>query len=159
MQTTDGDSIKVRQVGQIGMIVKDIDAAVQFYKRFFGVNQIVAFDVPDAHCELKGKPCTYDMKMGFTMLGDLQVEFIQEVKGPSPYSEFIARHTEGIQHLGYYVDDLDAELASITAAGIGVYAQGELLGTRWAYLDTGTSGGGVIQELLEKHKRRPSRKK
>jgi methylmalonyl-CoA/ethylmalonyl-CoA epimerase len=148
-----------RKINQIGIIVKDMDAAAEFYKKFLGVDQIGTLDVPDATCELKGNPCTYHMIMGFIMLGDLQIELIQEVEGPSPYSEFIARHGEGIQHLGYYIEDLDAELMNAAADGIEVYARGEINGTRWAYLDTEIGGRGVIQEFIEIRKHRPARKK
>ena len=148
-----------RKVNQIGIVVKDLDSAMEFYKQFFDVGVINTLEVPNYHCELKGELCTYSMKMGFVMLGDLQIEFIQELEGSSPYSEFIARQGEGVHHLGYYVADFDTELARVADTGIMPYARGELMGLRWAYLDTEASGGGVMHELIEVSQKPAHRKK
>ncbi len=49
---------------------------------------------------------------------------------------------EGVDHLGFNVDDLEGEVANLVAQGAKVTAQG----TGWVYLDCGT---GVIIELIK----------
>ena len=44
-----------------------------------------------------------------------QYELIEPLEGPTTYHEFLAQRGEGLHHLGYYVDDIDTEIARMAA--------------------------------------------
>jgi hypothetical protein len=76
------------------------------------------------------------------------MELIQAESGDNIYWEFFEKHGEGLHHLGFVVDDLDAELAKAKEQGIPVLMYGKVDGGGFAYLDS-TETGGVIMELLQ----------
>ena len=55
---------------------------------------------------------------------------------------------EGVDHLGFKVDDLEAEVANLVAQGAKVIGQRP---GQWAYIDSGAPGG-VIFEFIQKRK-------
>ena len=73
------------------------------------------------------------------------------MKPPNIYADFLARHGEGIQHLGMPVDDLNAAIARYQKLGYAVWQSGAWgdLGKprsgRYAYMDTDAIGGVVVE--------------
>ena len=63
--------------------------------------------------------------------------------------EFLEKHGEGVNHLGFLVDDLDAETAKLVGKGFRVISSGKTLsGGAFAYLDT-DKVGGIVFELIQ----------
>jgi len=56
---------------------------------------------------------------------------------------------EGINHLGFLVDDIDREVAKLVKKGFKVISSGKFLtGGGFAYFDTGKVGG-ILFELIQ----------
>ncbi len=53
------------------------------------------------------------MKLALAQLGPVMCELIEPVQGPSSYEEFLNEHGEGLHHLGYFVEDIDAEISNM----------------------------------------------
>jgi methylmalonyl-CoA/ethylmalonyl-CoA epimerase len=147
-----------RKVNQIGIVVKDMDKAVKMYKDILGLENIQVLERPPEICTLCGQEVHFRLRTGFAMLEGLQIELIQVVEGRSPHSEFLEQHGPGVHHVGFYVDDIEAEIAKAMQSGITIYARGEFMGTKFVYLDT-IATAGIFQELIQLPKPRVRTKK
>jgi len=143
--------VKLPPVQQIGIVVKDMDKAIEHYASTFGIGP---FRVIDGNMEgvlLRGKPINTKIKVAFAKSGPLQVELIQPVEGKNIYTEFLDSKGEGLHHLGFQVDDLEAMLVELAKEGIRpiFYQSLPYIGIAFAYLNSDKIGG-VIFELIER---------
>ena len=134
----------------IGMVVKDMDQAV---KRFteLGIGPFTPRILPaDAREKYRGKPFSpaERVKIQITRIGNLELELIQPLEGNSPHREFLEAKGEGIQHLGFVVDNLKTEVESLTQKGSSIVLTSEFKnGGGVAYLDL--DAAGLIVELVQ----------
>jgi hypothetical protein len=98
----------------------------------------------------RGAPLAFDMSVAIAQWGELQIELIQQHDStPSIYSEFAARHGEGLQHVGVMTPSLDDHLVRLKVNGIEPVQWGATAtGMRFAYVGTDAHPGGMI-ELIE----------
>lgn len=135
---------------QIGVVVRDIERAAAFYERLgigpFSegpsahtlVRKIYGADAPDV--AVKGL---------IAQMGDVEFELLQPVAGKGIQAEFLERHGEGVVHLCAYTDDIDGDIADLTALGHEVISYGEVSdGGRFAYFET-REVGGLVLELFQ----------
>ena len=83
--------------------------------------------------------------------GAQRVELVQPATPDSPVSAFLAKRGGGLHHLAWRVDDLEAAIAHLLAAGIRMIdetPQPGSEGTRVAFVHP-HSTGGVLMELVE----------
>ena len=67
--------------------------------------------------------------MAFGRSGPLEIELIQPVSGEGPHQEFLDAGNEGMHHVRFRVDDLDARVAELEAELVAMrQREGELLG-------------------------------
>ena len=146
--------VKLPPVQQACIVVKDIDRAIEYYTSTFGMGPFSVLDVDMEGVLLRGKPISAKIKVAFADSGPLQIELIQPVEGKSIYTEFLDSKGEGLHHLAFQVDDLDALLAELSKEGIEPIWHQRLpqFGIAFAYLNTARIGG-VIFELIEVKKR------
>jgi len=137
----------VRKINQIGIVVKDLEKAVKFYQDFLGISFNIIPRPPES-CELHGQTSNFCLKTALGNVDGTQVEIIQVMEGQTAHTEYLKQHGEGVHHFGYFVDDLDAELAKCTSMGIGIISKGEFMRTKWAYLDS-ESVSGIVHEFIE----------
>jgi methylmalonyl-CoA/ethylmalonyl-CoA epimerase len=105
---------------------------------------------PDAREKYRGKPFQPGRRVTIqtTRIGDMELELIQPINGKSPHQEFLERKGEGIQHLGFIVDNLEEEVKRLTAKGSVVILTSEFKGGGGvAYLDL--DAAGLIVELVQ----------
>ena len=104
-----------------------------------------------------GEPTEYKMRVALSYFGSTRIELIEPIAGDTVYSDFVAEHGYGIQHLGVLVEDMDAALAEARAAGIEMTMDGSGFGLdgdgHYAYLDTEKLIGTTI-ELISRPKNR-----
>ena len=133
-------------VGQIGVVVKDVDRAIAFYQSAFGLGpfDVMEIGAPNVWDRDEEKPIK--ARLAFADLGGVQLELIQILEGDSFHLEFLREHGEGIHHLGFFVKDFKAKLEQAKAMGFTVL-QADPFGMAYAYLDTRQTGG-IIFELI-----------
>lgn len=135
------------QTYQIGIVVRDLDEAVEHFERA-GIGPFS--DGPSAsttHREVFGTPApTARVRGKVAQMGPVEFELLEPVSGPSVQGEALAARGEHALHLCAYTEDLDAEIERMTAAGFPVISYGELDdGGRFAYFDTRQVGGLVLE--------------
>ena len=138
-------------VMQNAFVVRDIEAAVGYWSGKVGVGPFYCLEhIQFGDVYFRGAPLKFDMSVALAQWGNLQIELIQQHDdAPSIYSEFLARHGEGLQHLGVLTPSLDEHLARLKPLGIEPVQWGATAtGMRFAYVDTDRHAGGMI-ELVE----------
>ncbi|NND67432.1 MAG: hypothetical protein HKN19_07590 [Halioglobus sp.] len=148
MSTDIQQQLDLPKLDQVGFVVRDLDAAMALYEPMFG-----PFDTMDPG------PMTYDyrgseeecnMRLAFGKSGDVEIELIEWVEGGCPHKEFIDAGREGMHHLRFRIDDLDAKVAEAETIGwraIWTKRYGE--GLAVAYLER--DGDPLFLELFENH--------
>jgi catechol 2,3-dioxygenase-like lactoylglutathione lyase family enzyme len=144
-------SIAGGPIVQICWVTDDLAATERLLSEQFGVGRWTR--IPDVRfgpgsTTLRGAPvdCTLHVSLGYA--GDLQLELIQPVAGPSIHREFLDAHGPGLHHVCFEVDDVDAACAAAEAAGVPVLMRGSMMDgeIEFAYVD-GRAGGAPYVEL------------
>ncbi len=147
-------------VGQVAIVVKDLDKTVKQYHDVFGIGpwHFYTYEKPLVKkMSFRGKPADYSMRIALSYFGPSRIELIEVKHGNSVYQDFIDEHGYGIQHLGFRVDDMQSALQQAEEAGFKMIMDGSGFGPdgdgHYAYLDTESDFGTMI-ELIETPKRR-----
>lgn len=141
-------SVKLPKVSQLGYVVGDIEKACKYYESTLGIGPFCPpFEVDMSGAVFKGRQVQTKIKVAFVQSGDVQIELIQPVEGRNPYTEYLAKHGDGIHHLGFAVTDMDAMKAEFAAAGLQPVFHHDMGVMQFAYYDT-SAIGGVMTELL-----------
>jgi catechol 2,3-dioxygenase-like lactoylglutathione lyase family enzyme len=134
-------------VTQIGMVVQDMDKAVQYYSEWFGVGpwRVVTPEIVDR--TYRGKPAEYRLQLAFAEQGNLQWELIKVLQGPTIYEEDLGKDGEGLHHVRCRVDNLDDRVETFKKLGIEVIFSGRRTDVRskFAYIDTRSIAGLTIE--------------
>jgi hypothetical protein len=136
---------------QNGFVVRDLEAAVQHWSGRLGVGPFYVLEhIPFGPVFFRGKPLALDMSVALAQWGEIQIELIvQHDTAASIYTEFSARHAEGLQHVGVMTASLDEHLECLRPHGIEPVQWGATAnGMRFAYVDTDAHPGAMI-ELIE----------
>jgi methylmalonyl-CoA/ethylmalonyl-CoA epimerase len=128
------------RIDHIGVAVEDIDAALELYES--------AFEMALAHRET-----VEDQGVEAVLLdvGDGHVELLRPLGHETAVGKFIERKGPGLHHVAYAVDDIDATLPKLAAAGIELIDSEPRVGireSRVAFLHP-RSTGGVLTEIVE----------
>jgi methylmalonyl-CoA/ethylmalonyl-CoA epimerase len=128
------------RIDHIGIAVNDLDAAVQLYGGPFGMAEQHRETVEEQGVEAV-----------LLEVGDGHVELIKPLSEDSGVAKFIARNGEGLHHVAYQVDDIDAALEKVRDAGLRLIDEKPrtgIRGSRVAFLHP-KSTGGVLTEIVE----------
>lgn len=137
------------ETNELGFVVRDATRVATAFQQLFDAEPPVILDATVSQ-DLTGRPIpSYSVRIAFLTLRQLQLEFIQVLKGrPAIYCDFLNRCGEGLHHIGVNVPNLDAALRQMKTAGFRILWSGNIYGTRWAYLDTALKLGTIL-ELIE----------
>lgn len=103
----------------IGLVVRDLDATTRLYSEMLGV--------PRWHCwenEREGLPTNADtagqrgkIRVAYGRLPGQTIELFQPLGGTTIWSNFLRDRGEGVQHIGFWAQDLEATLQAAVARG------------------------------------------
>jgi len=139
-------------VVQVGIIVRDIEQKLDSYCAIFGLEKrpdvTITAPVEQAHTVYKGESTPARAKLAFINMGQVSIELIEPVDGPSTWQEFLDRHGDGVHHIAFNIQDTPRVVSFLNGFDIPTAQQGEYTGGMYTYLDS-TPQLGVILELLE----------
>ena len=138
MANTGTRQFKPVAVGQISYAVKDIDSVVNAWSSLYGMGPWTYKE--NGGKDAKGRP--WKIRMAFAYIGPLQIELVQCTEGRIFQSRFLDTWGEGLHHIGFYVDDVDAEAKALIGKGAKLLIQDP---GNFAYLDGGGVGGGIFE--------------
>lgn len=128
------------RIDHIGVAVEDIDAALALYRD--------SFEMELAHRETVE---SQGVEAVLLDVGDGHVELLAPLGPDTPVGKYMAKNGAGLHHVAYAVDDIDAALKGIAAAGIQLIDSEPRVGirdSRVAFLHP-RSTGGVLTEIVE----------
>ena len=120
----------------MGFVYKDIEKQAKIMEEIYGLSKFLIIPIGEAPTEYKGKKGRTKARLGFSQLGDTQVELIEWREVDSPYKDFLEQGREGLHHIGIYVDDIDPFIDEFKRKGIGILFSGAIGKGRFAYMDT-----------------------
>jgi len=137
------------RIGQVGVLVRDMGRAVEYYQSL-GMGPFEPLNITVIQRNVYGKPADDVVNLArATQIGQVQFELIQPISGESVQREFLESKGEGINHLGFFVDDIDEETAGMLKKGFSDIHSGKFAGGGgFAYFDTDRVGG-VQFELIQ----------
>jgi methylmalonyl-CoA/ethylmalonyl-CoA epimerase len=128
------------RVDHVGIACRNLDEAVERYRGTFGLD-VVSAEVNEAQ----------GVREAMLGAGPGYVQLLEPLGPDTPVGKFLARRGEGIHHVGYGVDDIEAALAAIGATGIRLIDERPRhgsMGASIAFLHPGDLGG-VLTELVQ----------
>lgn len=136
---------------QVGLIVRDIERSAEVYSQVFGLPKpdIIITDPPEiAKTRYREEPTDARAKLAFFDMGQVSLELIEPIGGPSTWQEFLDEKGEGVHHIALRIKGTDRAVAFLEGKDIGVVQQGHYTGGMYTYMDSAPLLGTVL-ELLE----------
>jgi catechol 2,3-dioxygenase-like lactoylglutathione lyase family enzyme len=137
-------------ITQVCWVTDDLDATERLLAEQFGTGTWTR--LPDITfgadaTTLRGEPVEFTAHISLGYAGDLQLELIQPVRGPSVHAEFLAAHGPGLHHVCFEVESVDAACAAAEAAGLAVLMRGSMMDgeIEFAYVDGAIFGAPYVE--------------
>jgi methylmalonyl-CoA/ethylmalonyl-CoA epimerase len=138
------------RLAHIGLVVRDMDKTIARLTAL-GIGPFTPRILPsDAQETYRGKPFVPSQRViiQITHIGDMELELIQPINGESPHQEFLEQKGEGIQHLGFFVENLADDVKRLTDQGSEILLTSQFKGGGGVtYLDLDVAG--LIVELVQ----------
>jgi methylmalonyl-CoA epimerase len=128
------------RIDHVGVAVEDVDAALAVYRDALGL--------PLAHREVVEEQ---GVDAALLDVGDGHVELLAPLGPDTPVGKYLERRGPGLHHVAYAVDDVDAELERLRAAGLRLIDERPRAGirnSRVAFVHP-AAVGGVLTEIVE----------
>jgi methylmalonyl-CoA/ethylmalonyl-CoA epimerase len=149
--------IHLTDLGQVCIVVRDVDKSVDSMWNTFGIGpwSIYVMDSSSmSNMTYRGKPGRFSFKVARTIskLGGIEIELIQPVEGSNIYADFLKEHGEGIQHVGWYKVNSLAVFVETTQmlekAGFPCMMSARGPRGHFAYFDTTKALNTVLELIL-----------
>jgi len=128
------------RIDHVGVAVEDLDAAIALYEE--------SFEMELAHRETVE---SQGVEAVLLDVGDGHVELLRPLAPDTAVGKFLERKGPGLHHVAYAVEDIDATLERLAAAGLELIDKQARVGirdSRVAFLHP-RSTGGVLTEIVE----------
>jgi methylmalonyl-CoA/ethylmalonyl-CoA epimerase len=135
--------MNLNHIEHIGIAVKNLNDAINFYENFLGLKCYKIEEVPDQK-----------VKTAFLQIGQTKIELLESTETEGPIGKFIEKKGEGVHHIAYSVDDLKLALSELNEKGIQLIDKLPRKGAdemNIAFLHP-KSTNGVLIELCQKIK-------
>ena len=145
--TTSPDAVRVTSIGleridHVGIAVADLDAAIEFYGRVFGMRCV--------HVEENAEQ---GVREAMLAIGDGpdRVQLLAPLTPNSTIAKFLDRSGPGVQQVAYTVSDIDATCAALRERGVRLLYEEPRKGTAGSRINFvhPKDAGGVLVELVE----------
>jgi len=135
------DSLLTR-IDHVGIAVTDLDAAIDFYSRAFGLTLV--------HEEVNEEQGVREAMMAVGDSGSC-IQLLAPLTPDSTIAKFLDRSGPGIQQVAYAVDDVRATAEVLRAAGVRVLYDAPKHGTAGSLVNFchPKDCGGVLIELVQ----------
>jgi len=132
--------MKIKHLDHIGIAIKSLEKASEFYTKFLG-------------CETGGKETVPDQKatVSFFPFKDTTIELLEATDPDGPIAKFIDSKGEGIHHIAFRVENIEECIEELKAKGVRLIDQQPRIGARGikiAFIHPKESHG-VLMELCE----------
>jgi methylmalonyl-CoA/ethylmalonyl-CoA epimerase len=99
--------MKVLRLDHVGIAVKSLDETLKFY------TDVLGLDLAETEIVEEQK-----VKVAFLPIGDTEVELLESTADDGPIAKYIERNGEGVQHLAFQVENIEAAIAEMQEKGM-----------------------------------------
>ena len=127
-------------IHHIAIVVRDLDAALEFYRDVLGLEVTERREVPDEGVEI-----------AFLPTGEAEIELLRPLSDEGGVARFLEKRGEGLHHVCLAVEDIEAAMERLQAAGARLLNEEPRVGThgtRYVFVHP-RSAHGVLLELYE----------
>ncbi len=96
----------LKKIEHIGIAVKDLKKSNELFSKLFGKAFYKVENVESEH-----------VSTSFFMLGESKIELLEASDPDSAIAKFIEKKGEGVHHIAYEVEDIQAEMKRLQAEG------------------------------------------
>jgi catechol 2,3-dioxygenase-like lactoylglutathione lyase family enzyme len=126
---------------QIGIVVPDVDKAIEGYRdllhvKKWNINQVDTVTGKGGNFHKNGKPIQAKVKIAWANIGNVELELIEPQDQHSLYADFLKEHGPGIHHVMLGTADYDRCLDHMGEQKVTAIGGGELQDTRFQMFDT-----------------------
>ena len=134
--------MKVTHIDHVGIAVADLDAAIAFYEKAYGMRC--------AHVEVNEEQGVREAMMEVGDSGSY-IQLLSPLNPDTTIGRFLDKNGPGIQQMAYRVDDLDAVSEHLRSEGLRLLYDEPRTGTAGSRVNFvhPKSAGGVLVELVE----------
>lgn len=129
------------EIDHVAIAVFDLEAAIAYYRDTFGCEV--------EHREVVAKD---GVEEALLKVADSYIQLLTPSRDDSPVAKYMAKHGEGIHHIGYRVADCGAALDAVKAQGHRVIDDAPRPGSRGttvAFVHPKTAFGTLIELVQE----------
>ena len=130
----------IKQVDHIGVAVRSIEQARVVYEQGLGLV-----------CQGEEEVRDQGVRVALFAAGETRIELLEPLSADSPVARFLERRGEGIHHIAYRCDDIQAHLNRLRVQGCRLIDQQPRTGAggrRIAFIHPGSTAG-VLTELCQ----------
>lgn len=140
LSQTDIDMLKIEH---LGIAVKDLSAANELYAKLLGKAHYKVETVASEHVDTS-----------FFQIGESKIELLAATSPDSAIAKYIDKKGEGIHHIAFAVEDIEAEVARLKAEGFVPIGDKPKKGAdnKMVFFFHPKSTGGVLVELCQEIK-------
>ncbi len=138
-------------LAQVAIVVHDIEEMARRYAAVFGLPMpeiIVTEPGLQAHQTYRGAPSDARCKLAFFKLGQVELELIQPLGGPSTWQEALDKNGQSVHHIAFWVEGMQQSVDFLRTQGIDMIQRGDMGEGQFVYMD-GQDRLGLVIELLE----------
>jgi methylmalonyl-CoA/ethylmalonyl-CoA epimerase len=132
--------MKPSRIEHIGIAVSDLETAIDFYEKVFGLSCYNIEEVPEQK-----------VRTAFFMVGQTKIELLESTDPEGPIGKFIEKKGEGIHHIAFAVKNIEDQLVHAETHGVKLIDSVPRKGAEGldiAFLHP-KSASGVLIELCE----------
>ncbi|MGC9335777.1 MAG: methylmalonyl-CoA epimerase [Anaerolineae bacterium] len=127
------------KIDHVGIVVKDLQAALQVYQTALGLPLTEIVDGPDQ-----------EVRVAFLPIGESNFELVQPTSDDTGIAKFLEKRGEGIHHVCIQVDAIEAALDRLKAHGVPLIDEEPRQGAHGRVAFVHPKGAhGVLIELVE----------
>ncbi|MEX2379344.1 MAG: methylmalonyl-CoA epimerase [Vicingaceae bacterium] len=133
----------MRKIEHLGIAVKNLEVSARMYESLLGR--------PSYKSE---KVVSEGVTTLFFQIGESKIELLEANNPDSPIAKFIEKRGEGIHHIAFDVENIDAEIERLKMEGFQLIHETPKSGAdnkRIAFLHPKSTGGVLVELCEEKH--------
>jgi methylmalonyl-CoA/ethylmalonyl-CoA epimerase len=136
--------IGLLRIDHVGIAVADLDAAIEFYGRVFGMRCVHTEENPEQGVR------EAMLAVGPTPEGGC-VQLLAPLSPESTIAKFLDRNGPGVQQVAYTVADIEVACAALRSRGVRLLYESPRRGTAGSRINFvhPKDAGGVLVELVE----------
>lgn len=130
----------INKIEHLGIAIKNLEASDELFTKLLGATPYKQETV-----EREG------VKTSFFRVGDSKIELLEATNPDSPIAKFIDKKGEGIHHIAFSVDDINAEVQRLKSEGFLFISEEPKEGAdnKWVVFLHPKSTNGVLVELCQ----------